>query len=122
MEVRHPISGTSVKTWNLIFLLDSSFNNLGNASCMFVRGTFSFLSGELYRKIRIQAPAARIQDVALKDVKLLGTHRLSQFSFPVCVETGILVIFLLLFVRGFSFLLLHIKCVYKDGSNKKTCF
>lgn len=84
---------------------------------MLVRDTFSFLSGELYRKIWIEDPAARIpQYVALEDVKLLQTHSLSQFSFPVGVETGILMIFLVLFVRGISFLLLHIQCVDKGGS------
>lgn len=51
---------------------------------MFVRGTFSFLSGELYRKIWFQDCVARIlQNFALKDVKLLQTHSLSQVSFPV---------------------------------------
>jgi len=84
---------------------------------VFVRVTFSFLSGGLYRKIWVQDPAARVlQYVALKDVKLLQTHSLSQFSFPACVETAILMIFLLLFVHGFCFPLLHIRCVDKGGS------
>lgn len=101
---------------NSIFLLDANFGILGNASCVFVRGTFSFRFGDLYRKIWIQDPAARIlQYVALKDVKLLQTHSLSQISFPACVETGILMTFLLLFVHGFSFPLLHIQRVDKGG-------
>ena len=111
LEVQHPISGTSVKKCNSIFLLDANFSILGNASWVFVRGTFSFLSGELYGKLWVQDRVARVLHyVALKDVKLLQTHSLSQFSFPACVETGILMIFLLLFVHEFSFPLTYLVC------------